>query len=94
MVVSVKHRHDRSFADSAQFVVNGDYDSPSWLMRAIVRAKVEAMEAMFDNRPGVSFITSNVTGEILYRVSYDWGLRAVLITGRDMIADFSGVYNG
>lgn len=68
MVVKVKRRHDRSFADSEKFAVNGDFDNPVWLGRAINRAKVEAIEALFDGRPALSYIASSVTGEIMFEL--------------------------
>ena len=86
--VVVKHRHDRSFADSEKFAVNGDFANPVWLMRAITRAKVESMEALFDNRSPVSTIASSETGEVLYQVSCDNNLRTLVISGIDLVAEF------
>lgn len=88
MVAKVKRRNDRSFADSEKFVVNSDYDNPTWLTRAITRAKVEAMEALFEGRPSVSTISSSETGEILYQVSCDNNLRTVIVNGIDLVAQF------
>ena len=88
MQVKVKRRHDRSFADSEKFAVNGNFDNPVWLMRAITRAKVESMEALFDNRSPVSTIASSETGEILYQVSCDNDLRTVIVSGIDLVAQF------
>lgn len=88
MVVKVNRRYDRSFADSEKFVVNGDFENPVWLMRAITRAKVEAMEALFNNRPPVSTIASSETGEILYQVSCDNNLRTLVISGIELVAEF------
>lgn len=88
MVARVKRRNDRSFADSEKFVVNGDYGKPIWLMRAITRAKVEAMEALFEGRPSVSTISSSDTGEILYQVYCDNNLRTVIVSGIGLVAQF------
>ena len=94
MVVKVKRRHDRSFADSEKFVVNCDWDNPVWFSRAITRAKAEAMESLFSNGPAVSVITSSETGEILCQVACNQDLSVTIINGPEFLPNFVRYNNG
>lgn len=88
MIVKVKRRHDRSLADSKKFAVNGDWENPIWLGRAINRAKVEAMEAMFDGRPAPSHIASSATGEILFELECLRDMTVVIRNPAEVIARY------
>lgn len=88
MKVIVKRRHDRSFADSEKFAVNGDFANPVWLGRAISRAKVEAMEALFDGRPALSHISSSATGEILFELECLRDMTIVIRNSAEVIARY------
>lgn len=90
MVVKVKRRHDRSFADSEKFAVNGDWGNPVCLSRAINRARVEAMEALFDNRPAMSCIASSATGEVLFEVECLRDMTVVLRNSAEVIRRVMG----
>lgn len=90
MVVSVKRRHDRSFADSEKFAVNGDWENPVWLSRAVNRAKVEAMEALFDGRPALSYIASSTTGEVLFELECLRDMTIVLRNSAKIIERITG----
>lgn len=90
MVVKVKRRNDRSFADSEKFAVNGDWENPVCLSRAINRAKVEAMEALFDGRPALSYIASSTTGEVLFEFECLRDMTIVLRNSAEVIRRVMG----